>query len=54
MSINNKLPVTHSVLAFMAVAAALTHVLLVGYYINEPLEVALWLWMSVMFVGLIL
>ena len=45
---------THGVLAFVAVVAALTHVLLVGYYVNEPLEVALWLWMSVVFVGLIL
>ena len=45
---------THTVLAFVTVAAALTHVLLVGYYVNEPLEVALWLWLSVVFVGLIL
>jgi predicted ferric reductase len=45
---------THSVLAFVVIAAALTHVLLVGYYVNEPLEIALWLWMSVVFVGLIL
>lgn len=45
---------THTVLAFVVVAAALAHVLLVGYYVNEPLEVALWLWMSVVFVGLIL
>ena len=45
---------THSVLAFMVIAAALTHVLLVGYYVNEPLEIALWLWMSAVFVGLIL
>jgi predicted ferric reductase len=46
--------VTHSVLAFVVIAAALTHVLLVGYYVNEPLEIALWLWMSAVFVGLIL
>ncbi len=45
---------THGVLAFVVIAAALTHVLLVGYYVNEPLEIALWLWMSVVFVGLIL
>jgi predicted ferric reductase len=45
---------THGVLAFVVVAAALAHVLLVGYYVSEPLEVALWLWMSVVFVGLIL
>ena len=45
---------THGVIAFMVIAAALTHVLLVGYYVNEPLEVALWLWMTVVFVGLIL
>ena len=41
-------------LAFVVVAAALTHVLMVGYYVNEPLEIALWLWMSVVFVGLVL
>ncbi len=45
---------THGVLAFVIIAAALTHVLLVGYYVNEPLEIALWLWMAVVFVGLIL
>src|SRR5215210_5300366 len=45
---------THGVLAFVVIAAALTHVLLVGYYVNEPLEIALWLWMSVVFVGLVL
>src|ERR687893_2233166 len=45
---------THGVLAFVVIAAALTHVLLVGYYVNEPLEIALWLWMSSVFVGLIL
>jgi predicted ferric reductase len=45
---------THGVLAFMVIVAALTHVLLVGYYVNEPLEIALWLWMSAVFVGLIL
>ena len=45
---------THGVLAFVVIAAALTHVLLVGYYVNEPLEIALWLWMSAVFVGLIL
>jgi predicted ferric reductase len=45
---------THSVLAFVVIAAALTHVLLVGYYVNEPLEIALWLWMSAVFLGLIL
>jgi predicted ferric reductase len=45
---------THSVLAFVVIVAALTHVLLVGYYVNEPLEIALWLWMSAVFVGLIL
>jgi len=45
---------THGVLAFVVVATALTHVFLVGYYVNEPLEIALWLWMLVVFVGLIL
>src|SRR5215211_4342794 len=45
---------THGVLAFMVIVAALTHVLLVGYYVNEPLEIVLWLWMSAVFVGLIL
>jgi predicted ferric reductase len=45
---------THGVLAFVVIAAALTHVLLVGYYVNEPLEIALWLWMAVVLVGLIL
>ena len=45
---------THGVLAFVVIAAALTHVLLVGYYVDEPLEIALWLWMSAVFVGLIL
>jgi len=44
---------THGVLAFVVVAA-LTHVLMVGYYVNEPLEIALWLWMSVVFVVLVL
>jgi predicted ferric reductase len=45
---------THGVLALVVIAAALTHVLLVGYYVNEPLEIALWLWMATVFVGLIL
>ena len=45
---------THGVLAFMVIVAALTHVLLVGYYVNEPLEIVLWLWMTTVFVGLIL
>ncbi len=45
---------THGVLAFVVVATALTHVIMVGYYVNEPLEIALWLWMSVVFVGLVL
>jgi predicted ferric reductase len=45
---------THGVLAFVVIATALTHVLLVGYYVNEPLEIALWLWMSVVLVGLVL
>lgn len=45
---------THAILAFVVMAATLTHVVLVGYYVNEPLEVALWLWMTVVFVGLIL
>jgi predicted ferric reductase len=45
---------THGVLAFVVIAAALTHVLLVGYYVNEPLEIALWLWMATVFVGLVL
>ena len=45
---------THGVLGFVVVSAALAHVLMVGYYVNEPLEIALWLWMSVVFVGLVL
>ncbi len=44
---------THGVLAFVVIATALTHVFLVGYYVNEPLEIALWLWMTVVFVGLV-
>ena len=45
---------THGVLAFLVIAAALTHVFLVGYYVNEPLEIALWLWMTVVLAGLVL
>lgn len=44
---------THAVLAFVVIAAALAHVFMVGYYVNEPLEVALWIWMTVVFVGLV-
>jgi predicted ferric reductase len=44
---------THGVLSVVAVAAALTHVLLVDYYVNEPWEKALWIAMSAAFVALL-
>lgn len=44
---------THGVLSVTAVAAALTHVLLVDYYVNEPWEKTLWIAMSGAFVGLL-
>jgi predicted ferric reductase len=44
---------THGVLAVIVVAAALTHVLLVDYYVNEPWERVLWIAMSGAFVALL-
>ncbi len=44
---------THGVLAVVIVATALAHVFLVGYYVNEPWERALWLVMSAAFVCLL-
>lgn len=44
---------THGVLAVVVVAAALTHVGLVGYYVGTLWKQALWLVMSVAFVGLL-
>jgi predicted ferric reductase len=44
---------THGLLSVIAVAAALTHVLLVDYYVNEPWEKALWIAMSAAFVALL-
>jgi predicted ferric reductase len=44
---------THGLLSVVAVAAALTHVLLVDYYVNEPWEKALWIAMSAAFVALL-
>lgn len=44
---------THGLLAVIVVAAALTHVLLVGYYVDEPWEKVLWSAMSIAFVALL-
>ena len=44
---------THGVLAVVAVVAALVHVLLVDYYVDEPWEKALWILMSAAFVWLL-
>jgi predicted ferric reductase len=44
---------THAILAIIAVVAALGHVLLVGYYIDEPWEKALWVAMTGAFLFLI-
>ncbi|MBV9002852.1 MAG: ferric reductase-like transmembrane domain-containing protein, partial [Solirubrobacterales bacterium] len=42
----------HSLLAVAVVVTALLHVLLVGYYVDQPWEKALWIAMSVGFVAL--
>jgi predicted ferric reductase len=42
----------HSVLALLIVVTALLHALLIGYYISQPWEKALWIAMSVCFIGL--
>ena len=44
--------VWHAVLALVVVTAALGHVLLVGYYVREPWEKALWILYSAAFVAL--
>jgi predicted ferric reductase len=43
---------THAVLALLVVVTALAHVLLVGYYVREWWEQALWTVFSVAFIGL--
>jgi predicted ferric reductase len=43
---------THAVLGLLVVIFALTHVLLVGYYVREPWEQALWVVLSVSFIAL--
>ena len=45
---------THGILAIVVCAAALTHVLLVGYYVDQPWEKALWGVMSFAFISLLL
>ena len=44
---------THGILAVVAVVAALVHILLVDYYVDEPWEKALWVLMSAAFVWLL-
>lgn len=44
---------THGVLGVVIIATALAHVFLVGYYVNEPWEKALWIAMSAAFVFLL-
>ncbi|MDQ3729738.1 MAG: ferric reductase-like transmembrane domain-containing protein [Actinomycetota bacterium] len=44
---------THALLAVVVSVAALTHVLLVGYYVDEPWEQALWVLMSAAFIALL-
>ncbi len=44
---------THGVLGVVIIATALAHVFLVGYYVDEPWERALWLAMSAAFVFLL-
>ncbi|TAJ49489.1 MAG: oxidoreductase [Herbiconiux sp.] len=44
--------ITHAVLALAVVVTALAHVLLVGYYVREWWEQALWIVLSAAFVGL--
>lgn len=43
---------THATLALVVVITALTHALLVGYYIRQPWEQALWIVLTVAFVAL--
>ena len=45
---------THGVLGVVIIANALAHVFLVGYYVDEPWEKALWLAMSAGFVFLLI
>jgi predicted ferric reductase len=44
--------VLHSVLATLIVVTALAHVLLIGYYVGQPWERALWIAYSAAFVGI--
>ena len=44
--------ISHSVLALVVVIAALAHTVMVGYYVHEPWEQALWIVYSAGFVGL--
>ena len=44
----------HGILSTLAVALAMTHVILVGHYINTPLKQALWISYGVFWVGLLL
>ena len=44
---------THGLLGILIIVTALAHVFLVGYYVNEPWERALWLAMSAGFVLLL-
>ncbi|WP_169925835.1 ferredoxin reductase family protein [Serinibacter salmoneus] len=43
---------THAALALVVVVTALAHALLVGYYIREPWEQALWIVLTIAFVAL--
>lgn len=43
---------THAILAVAVVVTALAHVLLVGYYVQQPWERALWILLSAAFVAL--
>lgn len=42
----------HAILALTVVTAAMVHVVLVGYYLEQPAHAALWLLLTVLFVGL--
>ena len=42
----------HAVLAVLIVVTGLTHVLMIGYYVREPWERALWIAYSAAFVGI--
>jgi predicted ferric reductase len=46
--------VLHAALAVLIVATGLTHVLLIGYYVREPWERALWIVYSAAFVGIVM